>query len=416
MVAGVLPRGEGCESDATVTGENLVELFGRLKEEIRHAHGVDVSHESDRCVVRWRLRSLAERSWIVRFERPLERRPGLRGAVLYPIKLCLGRLIRWYVEPFAADQRTFNDSALKLADELFEELDVVFGRLRKLEAELEERNKDSRLVAELDERMRRIERERNTSTAAGAVDRAVTVAPQPRARAIPDYFAFELRMRGLSESVRARQSRYVTSLKPYAPVLDVGCGRGEMLALLREAGVGARGVDADADMVSRAVAEGLEVEQADAVEHLDCLEAGSLGAIFSAQLVEHLPAPMLVRFLDLARRTLRPGGLLVLETINPVSPLALRNYFADLTHAHPLVPETLILLVEQAGFREVEIAYLNEPDERLAEVELPSGEDFDGARAALAADILRLNEVLFAPLDYALLARAPDASSRPLGR
>jgi 2-polyprenyl-3-methyl-5-hydroxy-6-metoxy-1,4-benzoquinol methylase len=415
MVAGALSRVEGCESDATVNGENLVELFARLKEEIRHAHGADVSHESDRGVVRWRLRSLAERSWIVRFERPLERRPGLRGAVLYPIKLCLARLIRWYVEPFAADQRTFNDSALKIADELFEELDVAFGRLQKLEADLEERKQDAHLVAELDERVQRIERERKMSRAAGPVDRVVTVAAQPRATAFPDYFAFELRMRGLSESVQARQSRYVAALQAYVPVLDVGCGRGELLALLREAGVEARGVDAHADMVSRAVAEGLEVEQADAVEHLDCLEAGSLGAIFSAQLVEHLPAPMLVRFLDLARRTLRPGGLLVLETINPLSPLALRNYFADLTHAQPLVPETLSLLVEQAGFREVEIEYLNEPDERLAEVVLPSREELDGARAALAADIRRLNELLFGPLDYALLARAPDASSRPLG-
>jgi SAM-dependent methyltransferase len=415
MVAGALSRIDRSESDATVTGGNLVELFARLKEEIRHAHGVDVSHESDRGVVRWRLRSLAERSWIVRFERPLERRPGLRGAVLYPIKLCLGRLIRWYVEPFAADQRTFNDSALKLADELFEELDAVFARLQELEAELEERKEDAHLVAELDERVRRIERDRKTITAAGAVDRAVTVAAQPRATAIPDYFEFELRMRGLSESVRERQSRYVTALQLYAPVLDVGCGRGEMLALLREAGVEARGVDADADMVSRAVAEGLEVEQADALVYLDRLDAGSLGAIFSAQLVEHLPAPMLVRFLDLARRTLRPHGLLVLETINPLSPLALKNYFADLTHAQPLVPETLCLLVEQAGFREVEITYLNEPDERLAEVELPSGEDLDGARAALSADIRRLNELLFGPLDYALLARAPDPSSRSPG-
>jgi 2-polyprenyl-3-methyl-5-hydroxy-6-metoxy-1,4-benzoquinol methylase len=416
MVAGAPSRVEGRASDVTPPEENLVELFARLKDEIRHAQGVDVSHESDRGVVRWRLRSLAERSWIVRFARPLERRPGLRGAVLYPVKLCLGRLIRWYVEPFAVDQRGFNDSILKLADELFEEVDVLFGRLQELEAELGQRQEDARLLAELDERVRRIERDRSTGSAApGTVDRAVTVAAQPRATAIPDYFAFELQMRGLGESVRARQSRYVAALQPHAPVLDVGCGRGELLALLREAGVEARGVDADADMVACAAAEGLDVEQADAVEHLERLEAGSLGAIFSAQLVEHLPTPSLVRFLELARRALRPGGLLVLETINPVSPLALRNYFADLTHAQPLVAETLSLLVKQAGFREVAIAYLNEPSERLAEVELPFGEEFDGARGALAADIRRLNDLLFGPLDYALHARAPDAPTRLLG-
>ena len=52
------------------------------------------------------------------------------------------------------------------------------------------------------------------------------------------------------------------------------------------------------------------------------------------------------------------------ETINPLSPLALRNYFADLTHAQPLVPETLALLARQAGFAEVETRFLNEPAER----------------------------------------------------
>ncbi len=86
------------------------------------------------------------------------------------------------------------------------------------------------------------------------------------------------------------------------------------------------------------------------------------------------------------------------ETINPLSPLALRNYFADLTHAQPLVPETLELLARQAGFAETEIRFLNEPAERLTEPDDP----------VIAANVRRLNEVLFAPLDYALLARTPS--------
>ena len=76
-----------------------------------------------------------------------------------------------------------------------------------------------------------------------------------------------------------------------------------------------------------------------------------------AQVVEHLPPATLVRSLELAVEKLRPGGVLVAETINPLSPLALRNYFADLTHSQPLVPETLALLAEQAGFREVETRF-----------------------------------------------------------
>ena len=194
-------------------------------------------------------------------------------------------------------------------------------------------------------------------------------------------------MRGSTAEIRGRQRAYVPDFLSQGPVLDCGCGRGEFLGLLREAGVEASGVDADADMVAYARGEGLDVEQADLVAHLESLEDGSLGGVFAAQVVEHLPPPVLLRFLELAHAKLRPGGLLAAETINPLSPLALRNYFADLTHAQPLVPETLAMLARHAGFAEVETRFLNAP------------EPAEGADP-------RLNEIVFAPLDYAILARA----------
>ena len=110
----------------------------------------------------------------------------------------------------------------------------------------------------------------------------------------------------------------------------------------------------------------------------------SLGAIFMGQVVEHLPAPTLVQTFQLAAAKLRPGGVLVAETINPLSPIALRNYFADLTHAQPLVPETLELLARQSGFAETEIRFLNEPAERLTEPDDP----------VIAANVRRLNDLL----------------------
>src|SRR5436305_13323978 len=113
------------------------------------------------------------------------------------------------------------------------------------------------------------------------------------------------------------------------------------------------------------------------------------------QVVAHLPPAVLVTVFELAAAKLRPGGLLIAETINPLSPLALRSYFADLTHAQPLVPETLELLARQAGFAETEVRFLNEPAERLTEPDDP----------VIAANVRRLNELLCAPLDYALVAR-----------
>ena len=322
-------------------------------------------------------RAQAERTWPVSAERPLERRPGLKGIVGRPVKPVLRRLMRWYVEPLAAEQRAFNDALLKLVDDLSERLDSA----------LRARDEAGRQATELEERLLRLERR-------GPAPVAATVAHQPAAAAVPDYFAFESRLRGSTAGVAERQGVYVDDFRAAAPVLDLGCGRGEFLSLLRTAGVEARGVDADADMVAYARGEELEVEQGDVLAHLESLPDGSLGGIFAAQLVEHLPPGALLRLLELARAKLRPEGLLVAETINPLSPLALRNYFADLTHAQPLVPETLALLARQAGFSRVETRFLNEPAERL---ELP--ED-----PLLAENARRLNELLFGPLDYALYA------------
>lgn len=304
--------------------------------------------------------------------------------------------MRFYVEPLAAEQRSFNDSILKLVDALAEQVD----------AELAAGSEASRLAGELQERLLRLER--RTASATAGTPRGNSPLPPvapPAAGMVPDYFAFESRMRGSTAEIRERQRIYVEPFRDLAPVLDVGCGRGEFLALLRAEGVEARGVDVDPDMVAFARGEGLDVEQADLVAALELVPDGGLGGIFAAQVVEHLRPDALLRLLELSHVKLRPGGLLVAETINPLAPLALRNYFADLTHAQPLVPETLALLARQSGFREVETRFLHEPAERLAPVALPPEPAFDAARAALTNNVRLLNDQIFGPLDYALFAR-----------
>jgi SAM-dependent methyltransferase len=349
-------------------------LFERLREELRRGAVAGDARGADFAAIR----ALAERFWPVTAER--EAGGGPKGLV----KRFLRKLMRWYVEPLAADQRVFNDSVLKLVDALSERAD----------ANAAAREQAERLVRELEERLVRLERR---GVGASGSSAPLTVAPQPAAAAVPDYFAFESRMRGSVEVIRERQRRYVDDFRDAAPVLDAGCGRGELLWLLREAGVEATGIDADADMVAYARGEGLAVEQADLVQHLEGLADRSLGGIFLGQVVEHLPPAMLAQTLRLAAAKLRPGGLLVAETINPLSPIALHHYFADLTHAQPLVPETLELLARQSGFSETALRFLNEPAERLTEPDDP----------VIAANVRRLNELLFAPLDYALLARTP---------
>ena len=356
---------------------DVADLFERLREELRRGAGAGDSAAADFAATR----ALAERFWPVTAER--EAGGGPKGLV----KRLLRKLMRWYVEPLAADQRVYNSSVLKLVDALSERADEAAASRERVQ----------QLLRELEERLTRVER-RGPAGAAAAPP--VTVAAQPAGGALPDYFAFESRMRGSVEAIRERQRPYVEDFRAAAPVLDIGCGRGELLSLLRDAGVEARGIDADADMVAYARGDGLDVDQADLVEYLEGLDDASLGGIFMGQVVEHLPPGALVRSLELAARKLRPGGVLVAETINPLSPLALRHYFADLTHAQPLVPETLQLLARQSGFADTEIRYLNQPAERLTEPDDP----------VIAANVRRLNELLFAPLDYALVARtAADA-------
>src|SRR6266511_3777067 len=391
---------------AGISSADAAPLFERLKEEVRRSPYQPSGGR--RASTPLSARDEAERLWSVAVDRPIRHRPGIRGLLLHPIKRILRKLMSWYVGPFAAEQRSFNAALLRLADQVSEATDelragptVEAAERASDAAELESRLKgelvspllsalaeSTRLVAELEQRLLRLERRERSPG---------TVAAQPRADAVPDYFAFEVRMRGDSAEIRDRQQVYVDDFRRSAPVLDLGCGRGEFLSLLREAGVEARGVDADADMVAYARGEGLDVEQADAVAALEALVDESLGGIFAAQLLEHLPPPTLLRLLELSAAKLRPGGLFVAETINPLSPLALRNYFADLTHAQPLVAETRELLLRQAGFSSVEKRFLNEPDRKLTEPPDP----------VIAANVRRLNELLFAPLDYALVARTP---------
>ena len=300
-------------------------------------------------------------------DRNFYRRPGALGSLRYYAsaapKTVMRKLVRWYVEPIAAEQRAFNGAVLRLIDDVTswtasglhaasEQTDALSERLDRLEQAVAARAGEGN---RLEDRLLRLERRpAGTAQPAAAPVAAAAVAPF-------DYFAFEGRMRENRDEIRRRQAAYVDDFRDAAPVLDVGCGRGEFLGLLREAGIEARGVDADADMAAFCRGEGLDVEQGDALAYLEAMQEGSLGGLFAAHVVEHLPPPALVRFLDLAASRLRPGGVVVLETPNPVSLVALKHYFADLTHSQPLVPETLAFLVRQAGLDVAETRYLNEP-------------------------------------------------------
>ena len=133
-------------------------------------------------------------------------------------------------------------------------------------------------------------------------------------------------------------------------VADLGAGRGEFLDDLRDRGIAARGVDLDAGMVRRAREKGHDVEHADAIAWLREQDDGSLPAVFAAQLIEHLPSDALIELIELLERKLAPGGIAILETVNPHNPAALKAFWTDTTHEHPLFPEVVLALCRIAGF------------------------------------------------------------------
>jgi glycosyltransferase involved in cell wall biosynthesis/SAM-dependent methyltransferase len=173
------------------------------------------------------------------------------------------------------------------------------------------------------------------------------------------YVAFENVFRGPEELIAERQRVYLDLVADLAPVLDAGCGRGEFLDLLREAGIEAAGVDLDAGMVQRCRAKGHAAEVRDVNAHLKGTEAGTLGAIFCAQVVEHMPSAELDEFLSLSLSRLRPGGLLIAETVNPHSVAALKTFWVDPTHQHPIFPEAALQRLRAAGFSSAYVFHPN---------------------------------------------------------
>lgn len=231
------------------------------------------------------------------------------------------------------------------------------------------------------------------------------------------YMCFEDAFRGSREEIAARQRDYLPYFEGASDVLDMGCGRGEFLALLRDAGVTARGVDTNADAVERCREQGLEAARSDALAYLRPLADESLGGLFSAQVVEHLEADYLMQVLGEANRVLRPGARIVLETINPASWTAFFSAFVrDVTHRHPLHPDTLSYLLRASGFVDVTVDYRAPvPDAaklQRATVDPALAATPDGAALCRLAETLnqhadRLNRLIFAEQDYAAIARRP---------
>jgi O-antigen chain-terminating methyltransferase len=176
------------------------------------------------------------------------------------------------------------------------------------------------------------------------------------------YVAFEDRFRGNREDIKERVRVYLPyiekshSSEREARVLDIGCGRGEWLELLRENGYSAQGIDTNRIMVDQCRERGLNVEEYEAIRFLRDQAPGTFSAVTGLHIVEHLPLPVLIQLLDGVFRILRPGGIAIFETPNPENMIVGATFFhIDPTHGNPVHPLTMDFLLGQRGFSRTEI-------------------------------------------------------------
>ena len=190
------------------------------------------------------------------------------------------------------------------------------------------------------------------------------------------------------------------------PVLDIGCGRGDLVVHLQELGLPAYGIELDEDTIRLAQDAGREVQAAEACSHLQGLPDGSLAAITLIQVIEHLGFGELSSLLSLAAAKIEPGGFIVAETINPLCLYALVNfYLLDPSHRAPLPPRLTEFMMEQAGLWRCETRYLR-PVPDGARLETVQSQD-QALAGPLNRNIQRLNDLVYGAQDYALIAYRP---------
>jgi len=217
------------------------------------------------------------------------------------------------------------------------------------------------------------------------------------------YAAFEDQFRGTEADIRNRLAFYLPRIKSVdagiasAPIVDLGCGRGEWLELLRDEGLVARGCDTNGTFVDRCLKAALAVTQQDLFEYLEALHDATVGAVTCFHVVEHLPFPDLIHLLNQLMRVLRPGGIAVIETPNPENlRVGACDFYLDPTHRHPIPPAMLEHVVRSRGFVDTEVVRLHP---------LPSLIDDENS----ARVIRDLDYLVQGPRDYAVIFRRSAA-------
>jgi O-antigen chain-terminating methyltransferase len=284
-----------------------------------------------------------------------------------------------------------------------DELETLRSELRQTRAELREANTRGRVR---DRDVRRTLYALQNGEAAGK-EQAHPPTPAMFRSEIKsdrefDYFAFEELYRGDEADIRQRQQEYLQYFRGRDNVVDLGCGRGEFLEVLRDNDISARGVELGLDQYLLCREKGLDVVQQDLFSFLESLPDESLGGLFSAQVIEHLTASDQLRYVVLAHQKTKPGSPVIFETINAQCVYAvMRNFFLDPTHVRPVHPETLKFAMESMQFKDVKLLFSSPiRDKQIPPLQLEGG-GLELERFNRAID--GLNNLVYGYQDYAAI-------------
>lgn len=320
------------------------------------------------------------RVWNINLEREILSRNKLFSFV----KKVIRKLTRWYITPMMQDQITFNSYAVRSINNLNKQMEKQNERLEKL---LDKKAEEIKVLLNEKEvrikKLEEIEKENDFDM---------------------DYLTFEDKYRGSEESIQKLQEKFVRLYAGKDNILDIGCGRGEFIKTLLNAGKQyVFGMDINPQMVEKCKKDGLSVELRDGVSYLYDNDNLNLGGIFSSQVIEHLKPSQIVKLIRGAYKNLQEGSPLILETINPMALVTqTMAYTLDLTHRQYVHPFTIEMLLKEHGFKKVEFIYSSPVD-----IEAPVLKDNDMDPKELEKyneKIRKMHEMLFGYQDYAVIA------------
>ncbi len=316
------------------------------------------------------------------------------GPLVVIFKKAIYHIIGWYIAEIMRRIVDFNAYVVKVLNQTNEK--IKNEQNVKIE-------KVSQKINDLDKSLKRVEaRTRNTTDSKVSIQ-----SNQAKVANLPlDYYMFEEQFRGDSKLIKEKQKQFVQYFKNKKNVLDIGCGRGEFLELLKENNIEATGIDLEEDMVLICKKKGFKAEKNDALSFLNDQPNNSLGGVFLGQVVEHLTPSQLLTLVKLSSQKLEPEAYFIAETINPLNLSTSKIFTLDLSHQKPVHPETLKFLLQSEGFSEINFEFFSPTpdDEKLQPIELLGNHEAKSLKQ-INDNIHKLNELLYGYQDYAVIAK-----------